>query len=132
MLTVKFRFYPFVPFGRRTGVLSDQFSTPTGILQGSPISPILFLIYNTPLISACTGLFSQQQVTTYGWVDNTCALVASHSYAANVQALKIMLIKADAWARYHALKFAPNKFKVIHFTNLKAPKDPPISFGPQE
>jgi hypothetical protein len=25
--------------------------------QGLPISPILFLIYNTPLIRACTGKF---------------------------------------------------------------------------
>jgi hypothetical protein len=43
-----------------------------------------------------------------------------------------MLIKADAWARCHALKFTPNKFKVIYFTNLKAPKDPPVFFGPRE
>jgi hypothetical protein len=35
-----------------TGVLSELFSTPTGIPQGSPIAPILFLIYNTPLIRA--------------------------------------------------------------------------------
>jgi hypothetical protein len=58
--------------------------------------------------------------------------VASHSYTANVQALETMLVKADVWARRHALKFAPDKFKLIYFTNPKAPKDPPVFFGPQE
>jgi hypothetical protein len=43
-----------------------------------------------------------------------------------------MLIKADAWARRHVLKFAPDKFELIHFTNPKAPKDPPVFFGPRE
>jgi hypothetical protein len=43
-----------------------------------------------------------------------------------------MLIKADAWARRHASKFAPDKFELIHFTNPKAPEDPPVFFGPRE
>lgn len=37
--------------GRRT---SEVFSIDTGILQGSPISPILFLFFNAPLIENCT------------------------------------------------------------------------------
>jgi hypothetical protein len=114
------------------GILSDLFSTPMGIPQGLPISPILFLIYNTPLIRACTGKFSRELVTTYGWVDDTCALVASHSYAMNIQALEAMLVRADAWARCHASKFAPEKFKLIHFTNPKAQPDPPVFCGPRE
>jgi hypothetical protein len=58
--------------------------------------------------------------------------VASHSYAANFQAFEAMLVKADAWARRHASRFAPDKFELIHFTNPKAPENPPIFFGPRE
>jgi hypothetical protein len=113
------------------GTLSNLFSTPTGIPQGLPISPILFLIYNTPLIQACTGKFLQELVTTYGWVDDTCALVASHSYAVNTQALEAMLVKADTWAKRHALKFAPDKFELLYFTNPNALPDRPVFYGPR-
>jgi hypothetical protein len=35
------------------GYLSEAFPTPTGIPQGSPLSPILFLLFNAPLVSTC-------------------------------------------------------------------------------
>ncbi|KAJ5621796.1 hypothetical protein N7490_012299 [Penicillium lividum] len=35
------------------GFLSDAFPTETGIPQGSPISPILFLLFNAPLVAGC-------------------------------------------------------------------------------
>lgn len=39
--------------------------TPTGIPQGSPISPILYLIYNADLLACCGA-----GVTSNGWVDD--------------------------------------------------------------
>jgi hypothetical protein len=34
---------------------TESFSTPTGIPQGSPMSPILYLLYNCPLIKECSS-----------------------------------------------------------------------------
>jgi hypothetical protein len=33
--------------------LAERVRTPTGILQGSPLSPILYLFYNAGLIEVC-------------------------------------------------------------------------------
>jgi hypothetical protein len=43
-----------------------------------------------------------------------------------------MLVKADAWLKHHILKFALDKFKLLYFTNLKAPLDPLVFYGPRE
>lgn len=106
-----------------TGILSELFGTPTGIPQGSPISLILFLIYNTPLIDNCWSTLGTVTITPYGWVDDTCAIAESESYATNIKALEEMLGKADKWARGHASKFAPEKFELIHFANPDAPPE---------
>ncbi|GMG10241.1 unnamed protein product [Aspergillus oryzae] len=113
--------------------LSAGFSTPTGISQGSPLSQILYLIYNTPLIR---DLFVQRpqggSTEAYGWIDDAYVLAASDSYAENVETLKMALARAGRWASRHASKFAPEKFELIHFTNprkLEAEATPSPSPG---
>ena len=103
------------------GYLSEAFPTPTGIPQGSPISPILFLLFNAPLVRACTlqGLHYGES-EAYGWVDDVCILAISNSYEENVQLLEKALQRAASWASKHAAKFAPDKFELIHFTNPKS------------
>ncbi|KAG0160618.1 hypothetical protein PDIDSM_8148 [Penicillium digitatum] len=49
--------------------VSESIPTPTGIPQGSPLSPILYLIYNADLVEGCEG------VKTSGWVDDVAFIV---------------------------------------------------------
>jgi hypothetical protein len=105
------------------GYLSEAFPTPTGIPQGSPISPILFLLFNAPLIRACCFERGDGRTEGFGWVDDAAIMAVSDSYYTNVQLLQRALGKADLWARQHAAKFAPDKFELIHFKNPRSDND---------
>ncbi|KAJ5562064.1 hypothetical protein N7461_000825 [Penicillium sp. DV-2018c] len=77
------------------GYVSETLPTPTGIPQGSPLSPLLFLMFNTPLVHACTlrGLY-YGETEAFGWVDDVCILAISKSYEENVRLLEK---EVDIW-----------------------------------
>lgn len=108
---------------RLPGHLSDAFPTSTGIPQGSPISPILFLLFNALLIRNCTRPTGYGSTEAFGWVDDTSIIAVSNSYEENVWLIEKALERADQWARRHAARFAPDKFELIHFSN---PKTTPV------
>lgn len=94
--------------------MSDAFPTPTGIPQGSPISPILYLIYNADLIEICGN-----GVTSKGWVDDACFIAQGDSERETIKKLRSACQKADQWARTHASVFDPKKYALVHFVNTQ-------------
>jgi hypothetical protein len=76
------------------GYLSKKYAISTGIPQGSPLSPFLYLFYNADLIDEC----NQEPATM------------STGYIGRI------LEKAQHWANTHASIFAPDKFQLTHFT----------------
>ena len=94
--------------------VSDRISTPTGIPQGSPISPIFYLIYNADLIENCVN-----GVTSNGWVDDVYFIAKGDNERETIRKLRVVCQKADQWAGTHASVFGPKKYALVHFVNTR-------------
>ncbi|KAJ5481378.1 reverse transcriptase [Penicillium sp. IBT 31633x] len=71
----------------------------TGIPQGSPLSPILYLFYNADLIDELHAAAAGKALVT-GYIDDISPGEAASS--------------RDAWASRHASCFAPTKYGLMH------------------
>jgi ribonuclease HI len=103
--------------GRSTSIrLDEHLSTPisvnTGIPQGSPISPILYLFYNADLLDSCED--TNSQTTAIGYIDDVSIITTSNSAETNCQNLEAIYTRCQDWERKHASKFNPAKYSLIH------------------
>ncbi len=86
----------------------------TGIPQGSPISPILFLFFNTPLIEECKKLKLLIQVG--GFIDDVHLLAYSRSTKRNYEVLDKAYEVCLRWAKTYRASFTPKKYELVHMT----------------
>jgi exonuclease III len=99
-------------------VIGDQESpvqpAETGIPQGSPISPVLFLFFNAPLLKDCAK--ANLPVQTGGFVDDIHLLAYSRSTERNCEVLGKAHDICLKWASRHGAAFAPQKYELIHLS----------------
>jgi len=103
--------------GRSTTLKLQEYTAPsapiqTGIPQGSPVSPILYLFYNADLIEQC----KTNETEAVGYIDDVSILAVGRNAQSNCKTLKNIHRKAEVWAAKHGSQFAPAKYELVHFT----------------
>lgn len=94
--------------------LGPEFDIHTGIPQGSPLSPILYLFYNTNLLGTDIG-----DTLVTGYIDDITILIEGPSTVINNSILVLIHQKAARWTKTHASVFAPQKYELIHFIHKR-------------
>src|SRR5579859_7369154 len=93
------------------GIDSERIAVNAGVPQGSPISPILYLYYNSDLLE-----IPGSRGMSLGFIDDIAYGVQGESDKENAKELERMLIKADRWRERHGARFETSKYVLIHFT----------------
>lgn len=92
------------------GSLSAPFFSTRGIPQGSPISPILFLLYTAPIHKL------PLKASVFGYADDLALLTHAQSVTTCMADLQHDLSLLLTWASDNALSFDPAKSELLHLT----------------
>lgn len=114
--------------GRATTISFDDFrsrltDTAAGLDQGCPLSPILYIIYNSPLLEIAKSTKSQQDMAT-GFIDDVALLAQGKDFEeANQRITELMEKNGGAleWAAKANCEFEISKFALMGFSKRRKP-----------
>ena len=93
------------------GEKSEKTAIDTRILQGSPVSPILFLIYIRFLFKETNNI----EIRIPSYLDDIAILAKSESLENNCQILENTAKKLIQWEQNNRIEFDREKTDLIHF-----------------
>ncbi|KAM5349199.1 hypothetical protein ACJ41O_009022 [Fusarium nematophilum] len=109
---------------RFPGLVSESKPLKTGIPQGSPLSPILFLLFASPLLESpalrktsvtVNGTKRPVHAHVFSFVDDTYFIAVSDSFETNCKALEELHDQVQSAAKPLGIIFGPKKYDVMHF-----------------
>ena len=105
---------------KATLVFDDEETEPmspyTGVPQGSPLSPILFILYITSLYKE---LGKMAGISVIEFADDTNILAFGRTARENRLTLEQAWRICTRWAESHGMQFAPAKSELVHFTRSR-------------
>ena len=90
---------------RFNGINTDLISTSTGIPQGSPLSPILYILYNSDLLD----ISKEEKQLGLGYIDDILYGVQNKTAMGNIRELKRLLDRSEKWRQ----QFEKSKYVLI-------------------
>ena len=127
---------------------SQQYHISAGIPQGSPLSPILYIIYNSDLLDIpqsnepglrnIPGLGNERDLRNalghgnalgLGFIDDIAYGVKDLMTKYAAKELEEILASAENWRIKHGAKFEKSKFVLIHFLRYKIKDLAPVKIG---
>jgi ribonuclease HI/endonuclease/exonuclease/phosphatase family metal-dependent hydrolase len=114
--------------GRATTISFDDFQSKlidiaAGLDQGCPLSPVLYIIYNSPLLEITKTSRSQEHMST-GFLDDVALLARGKNFAEANQRITDLMSREDgalAWASRANCEFEISKFALMGFSKRRAP-----------
>ncbi|EDN93294.1 hypothetical protein SS1G_09160 [Sclerotinia sclerotiorum 1980 UF-70] len=94
---------------RLDGEIGPKTKLECGLPQGSPISPILFMLYIAPLF------WMGNPRKRFGYADDIALLATSDSLQKNCDTLQANMQEALEWGKTEGITFDPKKSELIHF-----------------
>ncbi|ODM15661.1 hypothetical protein SI65_08895 [Aspergillus cristatus] len=103
------------------GHQSPIFAVPAGLPQGSPVSPILFMLYIEPIFKLGPALVRRGR---FGYADDICQLVVSKSLEENTAKLQSIVMDLMAWGHREGLTFDLAKTELQHYDKTRKGNNP--------
>ncbi|KZL65521.1 endonuclease reverse, partial [Colletotrichum incanum] len=111
---------------RLDGEMGDVFDLECGLPQGSPVSPILFMLYIEPLLKL-GAVRPRRKQSRFGYADDVAILASSTSLEDNCTLLAKEWEEALEWGALEGITFDLDKSELIHFTKRHKDGNPPIT-----